>query len=278
MSRLKFINFTKMEDNSKAIAVWNKVLGAAMSLPGVKVNRKEFLSGKLLPYCTHENALKAINGNPTKVIDIAILNKIADSVISSHTTKVTAISAVAGLPGGIAMAATIPADIAQYYWHTLVVSQKLAYIYGWPDLLDKDGNLSDDAVNLLTVFLGVMSGVAVANEGINAAARALSVQVVKRLPKMALTKTVIYPIAKQVAKWLGIQLTKENFAKAIGKAIPVLGGIISGGITLSTFLPQARRLKRKLQKQADLFKNAKETIDTKNVEDVEYEDVSSDTD
>jgi hypothetical protein len=43
-------------------------------------------------------------------------------------------------------------------------------------------------------------------------------------------------------------------------------------------LPQARRLNRKLQKQADLFKNAKETIDPKNAEDVEYEDVSSDTD
>lgn len=267
-----------MEDNSNAIAVLNKVLGAAMSLPGVKVNRKEFLFGKLMPYCNQENTLKAINGNPTKVIDIAILDKIADSVISSHTTKVTAISAVAGVPGGLAMAATIPADIAQYYWHTLVVSQKLAYIYGWPDLLDKDGNLSDDAVNLLTVFLGVMSGVAVANEGINKAARAFSVQVVKRLPKMALTKTVIYPIAKQVAKWLGIQLTKENFAKALGKAIPVLGGIISGGITLSTFLPQARRLKKKLQEQTDLFKNAKETTDTTNAEEVEYEDVSSDTD
>ena len=267
-----------MEDNSNAIAVWNKVLSAALSIPGVKVNRKEFLFSKLMPYCTEEEIMNAINGNPTKVIDSTILNKIADSVISAHTIKVTALSTAAGIPGGFAIAATIPADLAQYYWHTLVVSQKLAYIYGWPDLLDKDGQLSDDSVNLLTVFLGVMSGVAVANEGINAAARALSKQVVKRLPQMALTKTIIYPIAKQVAKWFGIQLTKQNFAKAIGKAIPFVGGIISGGITLATFRPETRRLKKKLMEQAELFKNPQASSKNDNAEDVEYEDVSLDTD
>ena len=38
------------------------------------------------------------------------------------------------------MAATIPADLAQDFWHAIVLSQKLAYLYGWPDLLE-DGEL-----------------------------------------------------------------------------------------------------------------------------------------
>ena len=35
------------------------------------------------------------------------------------------------------MVGTVPADLAQFYWHTLVLAQKLAYLYGWPDLSDK---------------------------------------------------------------------------------------------------------------------------------------------
>lgn len=66
---------------------------------------------------------------------------------------------------------------------------------------------------------------------------------------MALTKTAIYPLIKQIAKWIGISLTKSSFAKALGKVIPIVGGAISGGLTLATFRPQAKRLQKKLQEQ-----------------------------
>ena len=80
-----------------------------------------------------------------------------------------------------------------------------------------------------------MMGVAIANEGIQQIAQRLSGEVVKRLPQKALTQTVIYPIVKQVAKWIGIKLTKESFAKGISKAIPVVSGAISGGLTYVSF-------------------------------------------
>ena len=37
---------------SKEIEIWNKVLSAAIQLPGVKVNRDSFLQEKLSIYCT----------------------------------------------------------------------------------------------------------------------------------------------------------------------------------------------------------------------------------
>lgn len=261
------------ESSSSNVAVWNKVLATAMAIPGVKVERQSFLTEKLMPYCSQEQIMNAINGNPTINIDKKILDHIADAVISRHTTAVSSLSFIAGLPGGWTMAASIPADIAQYYWHTLVLSQKLAYIYGWPDLLNEHGELTDDAVNLLTIFIGVMSGVAAANEGINAAARALSKQIVKRLPQKALTKTVIYPIAKKVAAWFGVKLTKDSFAKGLSKVVPIVGGVISGVLTLFTFRPGARRLKEKFIEQAHLFKSAQPASPDNNAEDTEYEEV-----
>ena len=73
--------------------------------------------------------------NPVEVISKDRIDALVNACINNHTAKVTAISAAAGIPGGLAMAATIPGDMAQYYWHTFVLAQKLAYLYGIPDFL-----------------------------------------------------------------------------------------------------------------------------------------------
>lgn len=239
---------------SEEITIWNKVMKAAMSMPGVKVNRDSFLKKELLPFCTAEDIQAAVINNPVVVISKEILDKVANSCINNHTVKVTAISTVSGIPGGLTMAATIPADIAQYYWHVFVVAQKMAYLYGYPDLCDEDGDLSESSMGMLTVFTGIMMGAAAANQAIKQISQQLAKQVVKRLPQKALTKTTIYPIIKQVAKWIGIKLTKQSFSKALGKVIPVLGGVISGGITLATFRPSAKRLQKQLQEGMVCFK------------------------
>lgn len=234
---------------SGEISVWNKVLGAAMAMPGLKVNRDTFLRKELTGNCTPEQMENALAGNPISCIPIDVIDKIANACINNHTTKVTTLSAISGIPGGILMAGTIPADIAQYYWHVFVLSQKLAYLYGFPNLWDKEGNLTEKASDLLTLFVGVMMGVSKANQGIKIIAQALKKEVTKRVPRMALTKTLLYPIIKQVAKWIGIKLTKQSFGRVLGKAVPLLGGIVSGVLTYSTFRPCAKRLQRRLKEE-----------------------------
>lgn len=229
-------------------------MGTALAMPGVKVDRDDFLKKELCNYCSQEQIEQAISTRPIDIVPKEILDKIANACINSHTTKVTAISAAAGIPGGIAMAATIPADMAQYYWHVFVLSQKLAYLYGFPDLRDENGNLTDTSSDILTLFVGVMMGAAAANQAIKEISKEFAKQVIKRLPQKALTKTIYYPIIKQIAKWIGIKLTKDSFAKGVGKAIPILGGIISGGLTYATFRPCAKRLQHKLQENTVLLK------------------------
>lgn len=229
-------------------------MGTALAMPGVKVDRDDFLKKELCNYCSQEQIEQAISTRPIDIVPKEILDKIANACINSHTTKVTAISAAAGIPGGIAMAATIPEDMAQYYWHVFVLSQKLAYLYGFPDLRDENGNLTDTSSDILTLFVGVMMGAAAANQAIKEISKEFAKQVIKRLPQKALTKTIYYPIIKQIAKWIGIKLTKDSFAKGVGKAIPILGGIISGGLTYATFRPCAKRLQHKLQENTVLLK------------------------
>ena len=147
------------------------------------------------------------------------------------------------------MAATIPADIAQYYGYMLRAAQKLMYLYGFPELDVSDNKLMVDSetVNSLTVCLGIMYGVANANIAIKAMAKALAAGVEKQLLNRALTKGVIYPIVKSVAKWFSVKMTKEVFAGFFKKAIPVVGGIVGGGITFVSFKPCCDKLRETLK-------------------------------
>ena len=147
------------------------------------------------------------------------------------------------------MAATIPADIAQYYGYMIRAAQKLLYLYGFPELDTSDEAIALDTetINSLTVCLGVMYGVANANNAIKAMAKALAGGVEKQLMKKALTKGAIYPIVRTVGKWFGVRMTKEIFAGFFKKAIPVVGGVVGGGITYASFKPCCYRLKDVLQ-------------------------------
>lgn len=91
-----------------------------------------------------------------------------------------------------------------------------------------------------------MAGAQLAQSVVSKASTMIAAQVLKKLPQKALTKGVIYPIVKQVAKVLGVSMTKKLFASGVAKAIPVVGAVLSGGLTLGTFLPMAKRLQKHL--------------------------------
>ena len=182
-------------------------------------------------------------------IPVNEIDKIADEVIKFERNCVSGISAALGAPGGVAMVATIPADLAQYYGYMLRAVQKLMYLYGFPeiDTTDKGHKFDSETMNLLIVCLGVMYGVQGTNTALKAMATALGKGVEKKLMRAALTKGTIYPIVKSVSKWFGVNMTKQVFAGFFKKAIPVVGGVIGGGITFLSFKPCCDKLKASLQ-------------------------------
>lgn len=222
----------------------------ALKVPGVKINRAEFLRKELFKHCSPETIEKAIETTPAKAnIDSELIDKIAEEVIKFERNSVSGISTALGIPGGAAMVATIPADIAQYYGYMMRAAQKMLYLYGFPEIeIGEDGVILDsETLNSLTICLGVMYGVAAANHAIKAMARALASGVEKQLLKRALTKGTIYPIVKSVARWFSVKMTKEMFAGFFKKVIPVVGGVVGGGITFFSFKPCCKRLQDALK-------------------------------
>ena len=222
----------------------------ALKVPGVKIDRAKFLQKEFFKNHPQEVIDVALASTPAQAgISLEEINKIADEVIKFERNAVSGISLALGIPGGVAMAATIPADIAQYYGYMLRAAQKMLYLYGFPELDTSEEAIALDSetMNALTLCLGIMYGVANANNAIKAMATALATGIEKKLIKKALTKGTIYPIVKAIAKWFSVNMTKEIFAGFFKKAIPVLGGVVGCGITYATFKPCCYRLKDALQ-------------------------------
>lgn len=238
-----------MDVNGDGTVDIQDIIILAIRTPGVHVNRAAFLRrefSKNLPANIVEDAIArtpALAGVPSEEIE-----KVADEVIKFERNCVAGIAVALGVPGGVAMVAAIPADIAQYYGFTLRAIQKLLYLYGFPEIdTDEEGIMLDsETINRIIICLGVMNGVAGANNAIKGLAKALAKGVEKKLLKTALTKGAVYPIVKSVMKWFGVTITKEIFAKSVKNAIPVIGGVVGGGITFVSFKPCCMRLKNAL--------------------------------
>lgn len=221
-----------------------------LKLPWVHVNREKFLKKELASKYPSEVIDEVIAKNPASAgIPREEVDKIADEVIKFERNCVTGISAVLGVPGGPAMAATIPTDIVQYYGYMLRAMQKLMYLYGFPQIQVTEGEqlLDSGTMNLLILCFGVMYGVVGTSNALKKVAHALGIGVEKKLLKTALTKGKIFPMVKSAAAWFNMNITKKVFAGFFKDAIPFIGGAIGGGITYLSFKPCCDRLKESLR-------------------------------
>lgn len=225
-------------------------LKTVIRLRGVRIDRAQFLRAELHKRGVGAAAIDtAISENPAVAgISPTMLDEIAGSVIEFETGKSTALSFAAGLPGGFAMIGTVPADITQFYVHAFRVMQKIAYVYGWQSFLDDIDDIDDESLGMLAAFLGVMMGVG----GASASVSLFAVQVArpavqKKIASVALTKTAWYLPMKQTLRVIGVQVTKQSFAKTMSKVVPVVGGVVSGGLTFVTLRIQSKRLMNHLR-------------------------------
>lgn len=234
-----------MAKNTPAVSV-EKIFNTACKLPYCKVDREEFLTRELKKRVNPAQLADALeNGTVIAKIPITILDNIASGSIKLETSKVTLLSTVAGIPGGFAMVGTVPSDLAQFYAHVFRIAQKLAYIYG-----SKELDLSDGTENIIMLYLGVMFGVNAASAALAKLAAANAAKIGARVASKPLTKYAVYNISKKILAWIGVKLTKDTLGKAISKSIPFVSGFLSGGLSVATYLPMARKLKKELSQFA----------------------------
>ena len=272
------------EDGKK----FESALVTAVKLPGVKVDRKTFLKDIFISKIDDQERFNILlaEGPIAAKVSQKELDKIATSLINKRTNQSTGMSFVSGLPGGIAMAATIPGDVLQFFGMALRLSQELAYLYGCEDLWDDNAVSDEKVMNQLTLYLGVMFGVSGSTTALKIVSSGLSKRVLKTLPQKALTKTVYYPIIKKVAQVIGVKMTKDTLAKGVSKVIPVIGGVISGGLTYASMKPMGKRLKETLEQAqfnysedeiySDIKMASKDIIDVESMENIEDVEIIED--
>ena len=225
------------------------IMQRAASLKVVKINRGDFLRSEIKRRFPEIDADFAVETTPAETgIAPEDLDRMAIDVIDLETKKCAGLSFLAGIPGGLAMVGTVPADLAQYFAHVMRIEQKLAYIYGWQTFLNEEDEVDDETVMKLVVLMGVMMQVGgAANAVTTFAANTARAGIEKAIQKQALTKTFWYNPMKKVLRYLGVNLTKQTFAKTASKVVPVIGGAISGGMTYMAYKPGAERLRRYLR-------------------------------
>lgn len=218
---------------------FDKVLALAVELPGVKIEREEFLQKYFSSRFDREIVARIVQTSPIRAgVNESVLYEIARECINYEKKKVSALSFATGSGGFVG----IPADLAQYMAHVLRISQKLAYIYGYPEIRSIEGSMDEKTQKIILLFIGVMYGVSGANKVIAEISKSLAGKVGKDILRAALTKTAWYPLLKQCCKQVGIKVTKDALSKIPTKVVPGIGGVVSAGFSYYCFGKGGRTL------------------------------------
>lgn len=224
---------------------FDKVLALAVELPGVKIEREEFLQKYFSSRFDREIVARIVQTSPIRAgVNESVLYEIARECINYEKKKVSALSFATGSGGFVG----IPADLAQYMAHVLRISQKLAYIYGYPEIRSIEGSMDEKTQKIILLFIGVMYGVSGANKVIAEISKSLAGKVGKDILRAALTNTAWYPLLKQCCKQVGIKVTKDALSKIPTKVVPGIGGVVSAGFSYYCFGKGAKRLHETLRK------------------------------
>ena len=262
--------FDALDINKDGRVDTEDIIVLGLRIPGVHIDREEFLRKQFMKNYANDVIQDAVKFNPAHAgITVEEIDNIADQVIQYERNCVSGISLALGAPGGVAMVATLPTDIAQYYGYMLRAIQKLLYLYGFPEINVENGvNIDDETMNLITLCLDVMYGVEGSVASIKILSNALGKGVEKKLLQKALTKGTFYPIVKKISRWFSVCMTKQVFAGFFRKAIPVVGGVVGGGITYLSFKPCCDNLKKSLQDTALCNPSSRKSFDEFDVIDV----------
>ena len=223
------------------------IISSAVQIPGVKVSRNKFLSEVFAE--GNYPIQDVLDKGPLEVgVTKEELKLLATKLIFKRTSQSSIASFVTGIPGGFAMAATIPADILQFFGMSLRLAQEISYLYGSEDLWQDEQVDVEKIRNQLILYCGVMFGVSGAVSGVRVISTQLAKTTLKKLPQKALTKTFWYPIIKKIGAALSLKVTKTTVANGASKAIPVIGGVISGSLNFVSMMPMANRLQSTFEK------------------------------
>lgn len=229
---------------------FDDVVAQAVRLPGTGVSRADYLAEAVGAKHSPATVAAAIATTPAAAgLTPRQIEKLAKRSLARDSRRTTALSFAAGIPGGMAAAATIPADLVQFYGYLIRAIQKLSYLYGWRDLVHIDDGQADVATAAaLVICLGVMAGVEQADGALARLARLRASGADDARLRSALAARAMQQDVDAISVELTRRMARRLGGQVAGKAIPVVGGIVSGVITGSGFDDMTKRLLRQLKR------------------------------
>ncbi len=234
------------EPHSSVGTIAKTFLRGVTKIKGARIDRESFLRGELRSRGYGSKIDDAITTSPKEAgIPANVLDDIANAIIDSETKRASAISFGTGIPGGLALVAAVPADVTQFYVHAYRIMQKISYLYGWPSMDRYD---DEDVLQQIAQFLGVMLEVKGAQSSLAGFAQTLAMPVAERSSQSGIRARITQArTAREVFKKVGSQVARRNLARQITKVVPIVGGVVSGGLTFWMLKAQGKRLKVALQ-------------------------------
>ncbi len=231
----------------------NSIILKAIDNPATRVDREQFLRETMFTYKPNlaQYEQQDFINNPVRALGINEVNYIADKVIKNSVWKTTGLSFLAGLPGGAWGIAAAAPDVAQNLCYYIILSQKLAYLYGvnfYESTFSTDEYRNSSTLLCLGFMFDVNSVDMLIQKILDSAWQTSGKEVVEFL-----MRTAGFALAKKILVVVGEKLTQKGATNVLGKAVPVLGGLLSGGMTFTSFRNSAASMQQKLIKYNEEF-------------------------
>lgn len=145
---------------------------------------------------------------------IAQLDKLADKFINDNRTMATGSGAVMGLPGGLFMLATIPADLSALTHYSFKMISGVAQTYGF-ETRSEEGR----AIALL-LYAGAQGIEEIKVGGEMVLLSSLTKNLLIKPYRDLITKRIIYQLAKEIGAGIA--------QRGVSRVIPLLGSVVGG--------------------------------------------------
>ena len=179
--------------------------------------------------------------------------QIAEKIVNEQSINSGLLGAVTGLGGLITLPATIPIDLVKAYKIQAFTIRSIAYIYGYTpqntdlktDIFLVLSNGSIEAIKNLIITEALKTAPKQALKAVDTLKKSAIQVAAKETPKYAAKALTKYGgkavanysmkgISKHLAKALwkvgGRKMAEKALQKSIGKAVPVIGAVVGGGM------------------------------------------------
>lgn len=229
------------------VDAYDYFLKSTYKLPITQIDREKFCRDNFKGLVSDDMLQTIVDVAPHKACGISTIDSIANKSIRHHAFMTFILSFLSSLPTGWLIVPMVIFDIIQFQVHIFIITQKLLFLY--KDHTSLSEYSSDTTSKLMLLSTTIMIGKHRITNMLKSAIGFLSKQLIQRYGVKILTRFSIITLFRQLAKWLGITLTKEMVLDGFEMIIIFLCAVISGIISYWLFVPMARKLQRHLREE-----------------------------